>query len=621
LQAGFELNSQAAADAAALLFFSEKFQNDCVSKHLNCILVREITRKVAAIGKTAFCGVVLLSLALPRSAAQAPASKNETSETAVATSGKFVDITEKLGIHFRQQSSKTTKKYLLETMGSGVAVFDYDNDGRLDIFFANGARIDDPMPKGAIPQKDGPEYWNRLYHQKPDGTFEDVTANAGLAGNGFSTGVAVGDYDNDGFDDLFVAGYGHSVLYHNNGDGTFTDVTASAGVAGSGWATSAAWVDYDNDGRLDLVVARYMIWDFDDIYCGHREEGFRSYCHPDLFKPASVLLYHNDGKGKFTEVSTKAGIDKPGKGLGLAIADYDHDGWMDILLANDSIPEYLFHNKGDGTFEEIGLPSGVSLDGGGTTFAGMGVDFEDYNNDGWPDVIITDLANQKYALYSNAGDGSFDYTSLSAGLGSISLLHSGWGVRFLDYDNDGWKDLFTVQSHVMDTIQVNEPHLRYLEPPLLLWNDKGKRFIDVSAQSGEVFRRQWAARGMAVGDLDNDGRLDVVVTSIDGPAWVLRNETQTRNHWITLKLEGVQSNRDGIGAQVKISTSAGDQYATVTTASSYQSSSDRRMHFGLGPASSISRIEIRWPSGIKQVLSDVKADQILSITEAKSTSK
>jgi hypothetical protein len=581
--------------------------------------VREISQSVAAPPRPRlFVVCFTLWVLLSPCSAQSPAAKSTDLATA-AVAGKFVDVTEKLGIHFKQRSSKTTKKYLLETMGSGVAVFDYDNDGRLDIFFANGARIDDPMPKGAIPQKDGPEYWNRLYHQKPDGTFEDVTAKAGLAGTGFSTGVAVGDYDNDGFDDLFVAGYGRSSLYHNNGDGTFTDVTASAGVAGSGWATSAAWVDYDSDGRLDLIVARYMIWDFDDIYCGHREEGFRSYCHPDLFKPASVLLYHNDGNGKFSEVSAKAGIDKPGKGLGLAIADYDHDGWMDVLLANDSIPEYLFHNKGNGTFEEIGLPSGVSLDGGGTTFAGMGVDFEDYNNDGWPDVIITDLANQKYALYSNAGDGSFDYTTLSTGLGAISLLHSGWGVRFLDYDNDGWKDLFIVQSHVMDTIQVNEPHLRYLEPPLLLWNDKGKRFIDVSAQSGDVFRQQGAARGLAIGDLDNDGRIDVVITSTDGPAWVLRNETPTQNHWVMLRLQGVQSNRDGIGAQIKISTTAGDQYATVTTASSYQSSSDRRVHFGLGAASSISRIEIRWPSGIRQVLSDVKADRMVTITEASST--
>jgi hypothetical protein len=334
-----------------------------------------------------------------------------------------------------------------------------------------------------------------------------------------------------------------------------------------------------------------------------------------------VLLYHNDGNGKFTEVSHQAGVDKPGKGLGLAVADYDHDGWVDILLTNDSIPQYLFHNRGNGTFEEVGLASGAAVDGNGNSFAGMGVDFEDYNNDGWPDVIITDLANQKYAFYANAGDGSFDYTTLSTGLGAISLLHSGWGVRFLDYDNDGWKDLFIVQSHVMDTIQVNEPHLRYLEPPLLLWNDKGKRFTDVSAQSGEVFQQQWAARAMAIGDLDNDGRVDVVVGSIDGPVWVLRNETSTQNHWITLKLEGVQSNRDGIGAQIKISTPFGDQYATVTTTGSYQSSSDRRVHFGLGAASSISRIEIRWPSGNKQVLSDVKADQILTITEAKSAPK
>lgn len=543
------------------------------------------------------------------------------SESKAAVPGRFVDVTEKAGIHFKQQASKTSKKYLLETMGSGVAVFDYDNDGRLDIFFANGARIDDPMPKGAVPQKDGEKYWNRMYHQKSDGTFEDVTTKAGLQGSGFSTGVAVGDYDNDGYDDLFVAGYGHSTLYHNNGDGTFTDVTASAGVAGSGWATSAAWIDYDNDGKLDLVVARYMIWDFDDIYCGHREEGFRSYCHPDLFKPISILLYHNEGNGKFTEVSEKAGVAKPAKGLGLAIADFDHDGFMDILLANDSIPEFLFHNKGNGTFEEVGLPSGIGLDGGGATFAGMGVDFEDYNNDGWPDAIITDLANQKYALYANGGDGSFDYTTLTTGLGAISLLHSGWGVRFMDYDNDGWKDLFIVQGHVMDTIQVNEPHLRYREAPLLLWNDRGKRFIDVSAQSGAVFHEEWAARGMAAGDLDNDGRVDVVVTSLDGPAWVLHNQTATQNHWITFNLIGVQSNRDGIGAQIKISTPAGDQYATATTSSSYQSSSDKRVHFGVGSASAISRVEIRWPSGARQILSDLKADQILTVTEANSPLK
>jgi enediyne biosynthesis protein E4 len=549
----------------------------------------------------------------------AQGQNSNPSHTAVP--GKFVDITERLGLHFRQQASKTSKKYLLETMGSGVAVFDYDNDGRLDIFFANGARIDDPMPKGAIPQKDGPKYWNRLYHQKADGTFEDVTEKAGLAGSGYSTGVAVGDYDNDGNDDLFVAGYGHSTLYHNNGDGTFTDVTASAGVAGSGWMTSAAWVDYDNDGRLDLVVARYMVWDFDDIYCGHREEGLRSYCHPDLFKPASVLLYHNDGNGKFSEVSHKAGIDKPGKGLGLAIADYDHDGWMDILLANDSIPEYLFHNKGNGTFEEVALPSGLALDGAGATFAGMGVDFEDYNNDGWPDVVITDLANQKYALYSNAHDGSFDYTTLTTGLGAISLLHSGWGARFVDYDNDGWKDLFIVQSHVMDTIQLNEPHLRYLESPLLLWNDHGKQFVDVSAQSGEVFAQKWAARGMAVGDLDNDGRMDFVVTSNDGPAWVLHNETPGQNHWITFKLVGVKSNRDGIGTEIKISTAAGDQYAMATTTGSYQSSGDKRVHFGLGPATSVSRVEIHWPSGVKQTLADVKADQIMTVTEDSASSR
>ena len=530
--------------------------------------------------------------------------------------GKFEDVTEKIGIHFQHQASPTSKKYLLETMGSGVALFDYDNDGRLDIFLGNGARIDDPTPKDAIPEKEGLKYWNRLYHQKADGTFEDVTETAGLRGKGYSTGVAVADYDNDGYEDIFVAGFGRNTLYHNNGDGTFTDVTDSAGLAGGGWSTSAAWLDYDRDGRLDLVVARYMEWTFNDIYCGEHHEGYRAYCHPDLFKPITPLLYHNDGNGKFSLVTQKAGIQKPGKGLGVAVCDFDRDGWPDIVIANDAMPEFLFHNKGDGTFEEVGMMSGIGVDGSGATFSGMGIDCADYNNDGWPDFIITDLANQRYALFSNLRDGTFDYATNTTGLGAISQLHSGWGVRFLDYDNDGWKDLFIAQSHVMDTIEVSEPHLRYRESPLLLHNEGGKKFLDASGTAGDVFQQRWAARGLAIGDINNDGKVDVVATSTNGPAWVLLNETQTTNHWIEFELQGVKSNRDGIGATLKITTSLGDQYATVTTAGSYQSSSNPRVHFGAGIDAIVKLVEIHWPSGVVQSLHDVNTDQIVRVKEA-----
>jgi hypothetical protein len=528
--------------------------------------------------------------------------------------GSFVDVTATKGLVFHYLSSHTSKKYLLETMGPGVALFDYDNDGGLDIFLVNGAPLDDPTAKGTIPQKTGSQYWNRLYHQKPDGNFEDVTERAGLQGKGYGMGVAVGDYDNDGYQDLYVTAYGGNRLYHNNGDGTFADATEKTGTGGGGWSTSAAWVDLDGDGLLDLVVLRYLQWDFDDFWCGEHKEGYRSYCHPDYFKPIAPLVYHNDGGSRFSEVSQKIGLSKPGKGLGVAIADYDRDGRTDIFIANDSTLEFLYHNKGNGTFEEVGLMSNTAVDGDGRAFAGMGVDFADYNNDGLPDLIVTDLANQMYALFQNNGDGTFNYASNTSGVGAITRPHSGWGVRFLDFDNDGWRDLLIAQGHDLDTIQLTSPNLRYREPMVLARNT-GHGFVDVSAESGQVFKQAWAARGMAIGDIDNDGRLDAVVTTNDGPAYILHNQTATQNHWLTLLLVGHKSNRDGIGAEIKVTAAKGSQFAMATTSASYLSSSDKRVHFGLGAENTAQSVEIRWPSGIVQMLKDVRADQILQVDE------
>ena len=537
-----------------------------------------------------------------------------THQAAAAPPGKFVDVTTASGVHFQGQAYHTAKKYLIETMGSGVALLDYDNDGRLDIFFANGALLTDPTAPGTIPQKTGPKDWNRLYHQKDDGTFEDVTEKAGLAGAGYDMGVAVGDYDNDGYEDLYVTGYDGNHLYHNNGNGKFADVTEASETGGSGWSTSAAWVDLDNDGRLDLVVLRYLKWDFSDLYCGERREGYRAYCHPDLFQPIVPLVYHNDGNGHFTEIAAKIGLDQPGKGLGIAIADYDRDGHTDIFVANDSMQEFLYHNKGNGTFEEVGLPSGVAVDGDGRTYAGMGIDFSDYNNDGLPDLIITDLANQRYAIYQNNGDGTFTYSSYLNGVAAATLLHSGWGVNFLDYDNDGWKDLIIAQGHDIDNVQLNYPQLRYKEPMLLMHND-GKHLVDVSSASGEIFQQAWVGRGLAAGDIWNDGRVDVVVSTNDGPAYIVRNETPTSNHWLGIKLVGHKSNRDGIGAEIKLTTSKGMQFVTVSTAASYLSSNDKRAHFGLGSDAAAQSIEIRWPSGTVQTLKNISGDRVLVVDE------
>jgi hypothetical protein len=557
------------------------------------------------------CTIAWLTCTVLLSAAP-QAAKNAT--TGSPTPGKFTDITTALGVNFRHFAPHTSRKYLLETMAPGVALFDFDNDGRLDIFVTNGAPLADPTPKGTIPQKSGPETWNRLYHQKSDGTFEDVTEKAGLKGIGYGMGVAVGDYDNDGYEDLYVTAYGGNRLYHNNGNGTFTDVTETAGVGGSGWSSSAAWVDLDNDGRLDLVVVRYVSWDFSDIWCGPPQAALRVYCHPDVFPPIALLAYHNDGNGHFTEEAQKIGLAKPAKGLGIALGDYDRDGHVDIYVANDSWPEFLFHNKGNGTFEEVGLAAEAALDGDGRTFAGMGVDFADYNNDGLPDLIVDDLANQMYALYLNNGDGTFSYASSNTGISRMTLLHSGWGIRFIDYDNDGWKDILVAQGHDLENIEKTSPQLHYREPMLLLRNT-GKGFVDVSANSGDIFHEAWVGRGMAIGDIDNDGRIDAVVATNGSSLHIIHNETPTSNHWLTLKLVGHRSNRDGIGAEVKLVTANGPQWATVSTASSYLSSSDKRVHFGLGSESTAQFVEIRWPSGIVQTLKDVRGDQILQVDE------
>lgn len=532
-----------------------------------------------------------------------------------ASPGGFTDVTSALGIHFSGLAQHTSRKYLIETMGSGVALFDYDNDGRLDLFLVNGAPITDPTPKGSIPQKNGPASWNRLYHQKTDGTFEDVTGKAGLQGTGYGMGVAVGDFDNDGYEDLYVTAYGGNKLYRNNGNGTFSDVTDAAGVAGRGWSTSAAWVDLDNDGLLDLVVLRYLDWDFDDIYCGEHTEGGRAYCHPDTFRAISPLVFHNDGNGHFHEIAEKIGLGKPGKGLGISIADYDRDGHIDLFVANDSMVQFLYRNKGNGTFEEGGLLAQVAVDEDGQTYAGMGTDFADYDNDGYPDIVVDNLANQKYALYRNTHDGAFSYVTPASGMGQITLMHSGWGIRFLDYDNDGWKDLLIAQGHDLDTIEKTNPQLHYREPMLLMRNKLGKTFEDVSSVSGSVFQQRWVARGLATGDIDNDGRIDAVVTTNGGAAYVLQNETAKENHWLTLELTGHKSNRDAIGAVVKIEAGGQSQFATVTTSGSYLSASDKRVHFGFGQTDSVKQVEIRWPGGAVQTLKDVRCDQTLKVEE------
>ena len=529
----------------------------------------------------------------------------------------FNDVTAQSGVNFIHAASKTQWKYLLETMGGGVALFDYNNDGRMDLFFTNGAALKDKMSKDDLADKTQPKYWNRLYQQKPDGTFTDVTERAGLKGVGYSMGAAAADYDNDGFVDLFVTGYKSDRLYHNNGDGTFGDVTSKLSKVNDGWSTSAGWFDYDRDGRLDLFVARYMEWDFESgsLFCGGPTTSPRAYCHPDNFKGAANILFHQRADGTFEDFSKSSGVADPsGKGLGVAFADFDNDGWIDVFVANDSVRQSLYRNKGDGTFEDIGLISGAAYDENGKTFAGMGIDCADYDNDGYVDVFVTTLSNEKYALYRNNGDMSFTYATNTSAVGQITLLNSGWGTRFVDVDNDGWRDLFVAQSHVLDTIEKTTAYLKYKQP-LLVMRNTGKSFVNISASAGAAFNAPVAARGAAAGDLNNDGQPDLVVAVLDTAPVILRS-AGTTNHWLGISLTGSKSNRSGIGARVTVTSATGQkQIFDVSTAGSYLSSSDPRIIVGLGNAKSVRLIEVRWPSGRVQTVSNPVVDRYVTVNE------
>jgi len=523
----------------------------------------------------------------------------------------FRDITIQAGIHFTHNNGAFGKKWLPETMGPGCAFIDYDNDGYPDIFFVNGEDWPGHTHGGATTPK--------LYHNNRNGTFTDVTAKAGLAIPMFALGVAVGDYDNDGFDDLFITALGQSHLFRNNGNGTFTEVTKAAGMWGPNeFSTSAAWVDYDRDGKLDLVVANYVRWtEQTDLYCTV-DGAHKSYCTPESYKGASVRLWHNLGGGKFEDATQKAGLGDPtSKSLGIAILDYNVDGWPDILIANDTQPNKLYLNKKDGTFEERGVPSGIAFSEDGVARAGMGVDSADYDRSGHPSVIISNFANQMVSLYHNEGNGLFVDEAPQSEVGRATLVTLGFGCFFFDYDNDGWLDIFVADGHIEDAIERVQKRVSYAEPAHLFRNLGGGKFQEVTTQMGESFAAPRVARGAAYADVDNDGFLDVLVTTNAGPALLFHNEGGT-NHSLRLRLVGTKSNRDGIGAVVRVTSNNGKdaQSKMLRSGSSYLSQSELVLTFGLATQSKADAVEVQWPSGQIDKLSNVSGGQTITVQEA-----
>jgi hypothetical protein len=541
----------------------------------------------------------------PAYAAKSPGAINPT---------QFEDIIDTSGIRFQLKNSISPQRYSIETMLGGVAIFDYNNDGFPDIFFTNGA---------AIPslEKSDPGFYNRLYRNNRDGTFTDVTEQAGVKGIGYSMGVAAGDYDNDGWVDLYIAGVNRNQLLHNNGDGTFTDVTEKTGVSGNipgmgkPWAVAAGWFDYNNDGLLDLLVINYLDYNIATAkLCSI--DGVRTYCAPGNFGGTRNILYRNNGDGTFTDVSAQSHIDRyVGKGMGLAFGDYNNDGFTDVFISNDTFPNFLLRNNGDGTFTDVALEAGVAYTGDGSLVAGMGADFRDLNNDGLDDIFHAAMFGNTFPLYKNTGAQFEDVTQVS-GVTAFSRRMTAWSVGAFDLDNDGWKDLFTTGGAILDN-ELEVLHRPARIPNGVLRNNGHFTFTDVSSTAGPGITEPRQHRGAAFGDLNNDGKIDIVVSTLNGKPQLLINRTNNANHWIIVKLVGTRDNRDGLGTRIKITTSEGVQYNQATTAVGYNSSSDKRVHFGLGKTSMIDKIELSWPTGVKQVLTNVKADQVLTIVEGK----